>query len=654
MPNLHLHRDVDRATLTFDREGSSANLFDSATLDELDRLLDELEAHPPADGLLIVSAKPSIFIAGADVKALANASPDELDEMIRLGQTVFDRIARLRVPTVAAIHGACAGGGFELALACDWRVASRDRATKIGLPEVQLGILPAWGGSTRLPRLLGLPKALDVILGAKLHAAESARRKGLVDAVVPQETLVAQAWQFAARGKRPQVFRPLLHSPPLRALIAGRARKAMLEKTRGNYPAPPKALHVVCSAAGSPVQAGFALERRAILELAPMAETKNLIRLFFLGEKAKKHQPVAAEAKPVGQVAVIGSGVMGSGIAHWLALRGHPVLLQDIDDAALARGMRAIESLLQQAVARHVVTRNEAMHALDRITAVREKVPLDRCDLVIEAAVENLAIKRNVFADLAARVRPDCLLATNTSALPVHELADVVPNPGRLFGLHFFNPVHRMPLVEVVRAERTSDPTVASAFALVRSLGKTPVLVKDRPGFLVNRILLPYLVEAGLMFQNGAVPKEIDDAMLDFGMPMGPLRLIDEVGLDVALHVAKTLAAAFPDRMTVPAVLEAMVAKQLLGKKTGAGFYTYQGRQPVPNPDAMALRPGHDSVPDGLPGRLADKMSEEAALCLEEGIAATGDDIDLAMILGTGYPPFRGGPLHHRNHPIPP
>jgi 3-hydroxyacyl-CoA dehydrogenase/enoyl-CoA hydratase/3-hydroxybutyryl-CoA epimerase len=653
MPNLHLQRDGDRAILTFDREGSSANIFDAATLRELDAALVELEATPPRGGLLLISAKPSIFIAGADLHALANASPDQLDDMIRLGQTVFERLARLRVPKVAAIHGACAGGGYELALACDWRVASNDRATKIGLPETQLGILPAWGGSTRLPRLIGLPKALDVILGGKLHAAESARRKGLVDAVVPRETLVEQAWKFAARGRRHRTHHFLLHSAPSRAVILRKAREAMLEKTHGNYPGPAKALHVTCEAAGSSVRNSLDREREAILDLAPLPETKNLIGLFFLTEKAKKQQPVAATAKPIGQVAVIGSGVMGSGIAHWLALRGHRVLLQDIDDAALARGMRNIDKRFTEAVQRHVISRTEAMHARDRIMAIREKVPLDHCDLVIEAAIEDLAIKKKVFADLASRVRPDCLLATNTSALPVHELAEVVSHPDRLFGLHFFNPVHRMPLVEVVRAESTSDQTIASAFALVRGLGKTPVLVKDRPGFLVNRILLPYLVEAGLLFQNGGDPRDIDKAMLDFGMPMGPLRLIDEVGLDVALHVARTLAEAFPDRMTVPAILEAMVEKKLLGKKNGAGFYRYNGKHPSPNHEALALRPGEAFAPYGLPGRLADKMSEEAALCLEEGIAATAEDIDLAMILGTGYPPFRGGPLHHRDHPIP-
>jgi len=652
MPNLSLQRDGDRATLTFDREGSSANIFDAATLRELDALLLGLENNPPWDGLLIVSAKPSIFIAGADLNAFLKASPEEFDTLIRLGQSVFTRLSRLRVPSVAAIHGACAGGGFELALACDWRIASNDKTTKIGLPETQLGIVPAWGGSTRLPNRIGLPKALDIILSGKLQSAEAARRKGMVDAVVPYEVLVEQAWKLVAKGKRRPAHHPLLHSPPIRAIITKRARKMLLEKTHGNYPGAMKALEVAVAAPNSSLQESLDRERAAILELTPLPQTRNLIELFFQTEKARKDQPVAAAPRKIGQAAVVGAGVMGAGIAHWLSVRGHPVLLQDIDDAALARGMQTIEKLVAQSVEKHVITRTEAQHVLDRIVPIRGSVPLGRCDLVIEAAVEDITIKRRVFADLSSRVRPDCLLATNTSALPIHELADAIEHPERLLGLHFFNPVHRMPLVEVVRAATTSDETISTAFALVRQLGKSPVLVQDRPGFLVNRILLPYLVDAGILFENGGDPQVIDKAMLDFGMPMGPLRLIDEVGLDVALHVAQTLAAAFPDRMKAPAILERMVEKQMLGRKNGKGFYRHDGKKSVPNPEALALRNGTNPSPDGLPLRLANRMSEEAGRCLDEGVAATADDIDLAMILGTGYPPFRGGPLRHRDNPI--
>lgn len=652
MANLVLTRDGNRATLTFDRAESSANIFDLATLRELDVHLAELHANPPHGGLLIHSAKPSIFIAGADLKALSSAKGSELEELIQLGQSIFNRLEDLPVPTVAAIHGACAGGGYELCLACDWRIASDAKATKIGLPETQLGILPAWGGSTRLPKLVGLPRALEVILGGKLHAGSSAKRRGLVDAVMPRESLIEQAWNFAAKGKRPKPQHFWLHLPPVRDMIAAKSRKMLLGKTRGNYPGALKALEVVCQAVTGTREDSLTRECAAIIELAALPQTKNLMRLFFLTDRAKKHQPVQAEARRIGQVAVIGAGVMGAGIAYWLAMRGHHVLLQDLNDDALAHGMKVIEGHAAQAVKKRVITPLAARDAIDRVVPIKGDVSLRHCDLVIEAAVEQLEIKKKVFAELAARTRSDCLLATNTSALPIHELAPAIHDPSRLLGLHFFNPAHRMPLVEVVRTDVTSNETIATAFAFVRGIGKTPVLVQDRPGFLVNRILLPYLVEAGNLFAAGADTQAMDQAMLDFGMPMGPLRLLDEVGLDVSLHVARTLAAAFPERMTVPPVLEVMVEKKWLGRKNGEGFYRYADRKEMPNPAAYALQQGGDRMPEGMAARLASMMSDEAQRCLEEGVAESAEDVDLAMILGTGYPPFRGGPLRHRENPI--
>jgi 3-hydroxyacyl-CoA dehydrogenase/enoyl-CoA hydratase/3-hydroxybutyryl-CoA epimerase len=341
---------------------------------------------------------------------------------------------------------------------------------------------------------------------------------------------------------------------------------------------------------------------------------------------------------------------MGAGIAYWLSARGqHEVTLRDIDDAALARGMKAIAKNFADAQERHVFTATEAARGLDRIQPTAFPVSLLNCDLVIEAAVERMDIKKKVFEDLSKRTRPDTILATNTSALPIRELAEVITHPERLVGLHFFNPVHRMQLVEVVRTDTTSDETIATAVAFVRSIGKLPVVVKDRPGFLVNRILMPYLVEAARMFEGGFEAEAIDKAMLDFGMPMGPLRLLDEVGLDVAQDVATTLANAFPKRMQVPAILEKLVAAGHLGKKSGSGFYVHDHGKTPPNPAALALRTGHYPPTPFIQEVLAEKMSREARLCLEENVAASADDIDLAMILGTGYAPFRGGPLQYVN-----
>lgn len=647
MNHLHLQTHGNYAVLTFDREGSSANLFDRPALVELSDKLDALAAHPELKGLLIRSAKPAIFVAGADLKVLSSVEGAELRDLIELGQATFEKLAHLPYPTIAAIHGACVGGGFELALACDWRVASDAPVTKIGLPETNLGILPAWGGTTRLPRLIGLPAALPLILGGKVMNARAAKAKGLVDAVAAPENLEQIALGYLAKGKRRPKHHPLFNSAITAPLVEAKAKHDLMAKTRGLYPAQLAALEVASNAAHGLVSDGLHHEREAILRLAGRPETHQLMRLFFLQERAKKHRVVQAEPLPVGRCAVIGAGVMGSGIAYWLSTRGHEVVLREVNEDALARGMKTIAKNYADARKRHVLTGHQMDRGLDRVFPSSVPVPLDRCDLVIEAAVEKLEIKRKIFADLAARTRPDTILATNTSALPIKELAEVITRPERLVGLHFFNPVHRMPLVEVVRSTHTSDTVLATAIAFVRSIGKLPVVVKDSPGFLVNRILMPYLVEAARLFERGGDPREIDDAMLDFGMPMGPLRLLDEVGLDVAGDVAKTLADAFPDRMTIPEVLGLLVSAGHTGRKSGSGFYDYDGHRTTPSPMALALRSGKEPAPPDLASHLALAMSREARLCLEEGIAETADDIDLAMVLGTGYAPFRGGPMQY-------
>ncbi|MCW1883425.1 3-hydroxyacyl-CoA dehydrogenase NAD-binding domain-containing protein [Luteolibacter flavescens] len=650
--HLHFHLDGTHGVLTFDRENSSANIFDRPALIELNEKLDALSAHPELEGLIIRSAKPAIFIAGADLNVLSKLQGDKLRDLIELGQATFEKLARLPYPTVAAIHGACVGGGYELALACDWRIASDASVTKIGLPETSLGIVPAWGGTTRLPRLIGLPAALPLILGGKILSAGAAKAKGLVDAVIPRENLEAHALTCIARGKRRAKSFFHLHNPVSVAVIGAKAKKSLRQKSRGLYPGPEAALDIALASCTSPVEEGFRREREAILKLAARPETRQLLRLFFLQERAKKHRVADAEPRKIGRCAVVGAGVMGAGIAYWLSTRRHEVILRDLDDDALAKGMKSISKSYDESRKRRILTPIEAARGMDRILPSSVPVPLDRCDLVIEAAVERLDIKRKVFADLSARVRPDTILATNTSALPIHELADSISHPDRLVGLHFFNPVHRMPLVEVVRTSTTSDETLATAVAFVRSIGKLPVVVKDAPGFLVNRILMPYLVEASRIFERGGDPKVIDDAMLDFGMPMGPLRLLDEVGLDVAAHVARTLAEAFPNRMSVPDLLETLIAKGHLGKKSGSGFYIYENHSNTPNPVALELRAGGESTPSDVASKLSHAMSEEARRCLDEGIAETADDIDLAMALGTGYAPFRGGPLQNElNNP---
>lgn len=643
--NITLSFSGNTAFLVFDREGSAVNIFDSATLAELSERLDELAEQPDVTGLLIRSAKPEIFIAGADLMELSTAHGERLDNLIATGQALFNCIADLPYATVAAIHGACVGGGYELALACDWRIASDSPDTEIGLPETQLGILPAWGGTTRLPDLLGLQEALPIILSGELHSAEIAKRKGLVDETVPEEHLKSHALSYLSRGKRHHTHSRITHNQAVAALTRVQAQKELQKKTLGHYPAPEVALEVAGASVGRTRAQSQQAERDAMAKLAGLPETANLFRLFLIKEQARKHRRVDPEPRKIRRVAVIGAGVMGSGIAYPLSACGIETILQDISNETLARGMESISELYSDAEKRHALTKTEAARGMDRVHPAMGGIPLHNCDLIIESAAEGLAAKKEIFADLASRCRPETILATNSSALPIHEISADVPNPERIVGLHFFNPSHSMELVEVVRTRATSDETLATAIAFVRKIGKLPVVVNDSPGFVVNRILMPYLVGAVAMFERGGDPEDIDKAMLGFGMPMGPLRLLDEIGLDVAMGVARTLAAAFPDWMKLPEVIEKLLAAGHTGRKGGSGFYVYDDSSPAVNAEAIGFRTGAEDVPEDAHLILSSLMSEEAKRCLAEGVAETADDIDLAMVLGTGYPPFLGGPL---------
>ncbi|MEZ5300268.1 MAG: 3-hydroxyacyl-CoA dehydrogenase NAD-binding domain-containing protein [Verrucomicrobiales bacterium] len=649
-------REGGIAVLTFDRANSGANIFDEPTLQELRAEVAALASDPSVKGVALASAKSRIFMAGADIKSvLSNPDPGEMDRLIQLGQDAMNDLAALKVPTAAAIHGAALGGGLEVALACDWRVASDDRATKIGLPETQLGILPAWGGSTRLPRLVGIPKAADLILGGKQLGGAHAKALGVVDEVVAREHLIAMAVKLLARGKRKPKNLFLLNNPLTAAIVRKKAGAALEKKTRGHYPALPAALDAVTRAPSRTVEESLRAERTAVSELGRGPAATNLIRVFFLQERAKKlTYPPGAKPEsppaPIRNVAVIGAGVMGAGIAQWLASRGAHVLLTDLDNAALARGMATADKLIGGAVKRRIFSKTEAQAVRDRITPVAGRPPLNRIDLVIEAAVEKLDIKKKIFADLAERTGPDTILATNTSALPIGAIGEAAGCPERVLGIHFFNPVHLMKLVEIVVADQTSDANAARALAFIQGVAKLPVVARDQPGFIVNRILMPYMVEAGRLFESGAPAAEVDAAMLDFGMPMGPLRLIDEVGADVALHVVETLRGAFGERLAAPPILTKMVEAKMLGKKSGSGFYTYAGKGEAPNAAAESLRgAAADAMPDRaeMADRMVALMVNEAARCLEENVAAAPEDIDFAMIMGAGFAPFRGGVLRH-------
>lgn len=655
--------DENICVLTFDRPDSAANIFDKAALMELSDHINYVMCNSNIQGLVLTSAKKSIFIAGADLTQLSKArTPEELRDMIELGQVVFNRLATLNIPTVAAIHGACVGGGYEVTLACDYRIASPDKVTKIGLPETQLGIIPAWGGSTRLPRLIGLAKALPIILGGKTLAAKPALKCGMIDDLVPREYLVEKACQLILkRGMKLRVRKtPLAHKlmtlGPAKKMIIKRAAKMVFATTRGHYPAPPKALEVVTQGLNMSLDDSLALERDAILELGTTEACKNLIRIFFLQERAKKLTGIPADpapetkVKPVKRVTVVGAGVMGGGIAQWSSARGLGVILRDINHEALAKGLAGIAKVYEQAVKRHAMTKLEARDGMDRIVASAVDVPLHSVDVIVEAAVEKMDLKKKLFAHLDSLAGPETILASNTSALSISEIATATKHPERVIGIHFFNPVHRMQLVEVVVGKQTSPEVVRRSVKFVQQIGKLPVVVKDAPGFLVNRILMPYLIEAGHLFENGARVEDVDECMLEFGMPMGPLRLIDEVGVDVSHHVASDLASKFRDRMHCPEVLSKMMADELLGKKNGKGFYLHnkKGKEPSVNPRIDKYKSGTACAKltrEELRTRMVLLMVNEAARCLEGGIVEEPADVDFGMIMGTGFAPFLGGPL---------
>lgn len=647
--NIHLDMlEGDIALVTFDHPTKSANIFDARTLVELEVAVKAV-TRLRAKGLVFMSSKPTIFIAGADLEALATYGEEELDHLIRKGQEIFQSVADLKIPTVVAINGACLGGGLELSLACDVRIATDDKSTKIGLPETMLGILPAWGGSTRLPRLVGLPTALDLILGGKQLAAKHALKLGVVDRVVPKERLREVALETVAKTLPERKSHFLTNNPLSAAAIRKIVKKKTLDRSRGNYPALEESIEVVTRGGFGSIAESLEREREAVLRLSATEAAKNLMRVFRLQEGAKKFRYDTAvnprELEPITSTAVIGAGVMGSGIAQWFAARGMPIILRDIDEGRVAAGMKSVKRLFDSAVKKRIFTSHDAKRRMDLVAPSATPVSLAGCDLVVEAAVEDLAIKKTIFADLCERSSEKTILATNTSALPISELCEApgVTHPERIVGLHFFNPVSRMKLVEIVVTEHTSPEVVESMLAFVRKIGKLPVVVKDSPGFLVNRILMPYLIEAGKLVDRGYKPEVIDEAMLNFGMPMGPIRLLDEVGLDVAAHVGGTMREAFGDRFELPSVLTALIKDGRLGRKTGHGFYEYEKGKALR--DRSFAHPPEQMTRSEIASYLVNLMVDEARLCLKEGVVKTADEIDLAMILGTGFAPFRGGPM---------
>lgn len=654
--------------LVMDDPARKVNVLDEPALADLERALDELSGRSDLSGVVLASGKPGSFIAGADIQAIGAITEREVVlALIRRAHAAFLRLGALGCATVAAIDGICLGGGLELALACDSRLVADEPRTQIGVPEVLLGIFPGFGGTVRLPRVIGLVHALDLILTGRTIDARRAERIGLVARAVPAAWLLEQAHQrLAALARRPARARPdrfrprgtgewfLNRTPFGRGLVLSRARAETRRRTGGHYPAPLAALRVIEHTLGRPIAEALEIEASNVSDLLIGPVCKNLVRLFELQERAKKESVTRDPGVRPGTVRAIvlaGAGVMGGGIAEIASRAGVTVRLRDLRAEALTRALQTARTLIEDRGRRRRLAARERDAQLARILPTLELDGVGRADLAIEAVVEDLDIKRRVFAELEVRMRADAVLATNTSSLSVSALAQGLAHPERMCGLHFFNPVHRMPLIEVVRASATSDQALATAVAFARRLGKTPVVVADAPGFVVNRVLTPYLLEAMALLEEGYTIADIDAVMRRFGMPMGPFEVLDEVGLDVANKVAGVLSRAFPDRMSGSDGLEKLLAAGRLGKKSGLGFYRHRGRRREPDRAARELlgvtraRRVHDV--EGITERMVLAMVNEAALCLEQGVAADAGAIDLALVFGAGFPPFRGGPLRY-------
>lgn len=634
-----LEYDADNiAWLYADKADANANVLSRAVLEELDAVLSEINTWKPK-GVVVLSAKTSGFIAGADINEFTTLSGEQdAAELIGRGQAVLNRLAALPMPTVAMIQGFCLGGGLELALACRYRVADEDIKTKLGLPEVRLGIHPGFGGTVCLPPLIGAPAAMDMMLSGRNVSARAASKMGLVDLAVPARRLKDAARGLIASQPEPGRARgwlSLTNSDPVRPLLARYLRKQVARRARpDHYPAPYALIDLWAKHGGDPGRM-MREEARSVAHLVMGDTAQHLVRVFFLQERLKSLGNKRDFA--VRHVHVIGAGVMGGDIAAWCAMQGLNVTLQDRSHETLGRVIQRAAKLYEKQLKQP----RAIQAALDRLMPDIQGHGVPHADVVIEAIFENVEAKQNLYREIEPRMQSGALLATNTSSIPLETLGLVLSRPDRLVGLHFFNPVAKMQLVEVVKTDSTDPTVVRQAAAFCRHIDRLPLPVKSAPGFLVNRVLMPYLLEAVTLVEEGVPAPQIDQAALDFGMPMGPIVLADTVGLDICLSVAKILSQQL--NVTVPPRLEQMVAVGKLGRKSGEGFYRYQGDKPL-------LPSAGGSAPSEVIDRLMLRFLNEAMACLREGIVDDADLLDAGVIFGTGFAPFRGGPMHHIHH----
>ncbi len=667
MTALTIANHGDVAVLTLDLQGEPVNKLNAQVKTEFEAALERLRSDAAVKALVIISGKPDTFIAGADIEEFTRLSTRE--EFTRLsadGQAMLQRLDDFPKPVIAAIHGACLGGGLELALACDWRIATDHPKTQLGLPEVQLGLLPGAGGCQRLPKLIGLSASLAMIMPGKTENGLKAFKLGIVDELVPKsillETALAAAQRIVAKGVPLRANKGGLigaifdRSWPGRQFVYRKAAKDTIKKTGGHYPAPLAALEAVKAGLEQGGARGYAVEHQKFGELAASAVSRQLIGIFFATTALKKDDGlpagVTAKPRPIERMAVIGSGFMGAGIAGTaVSTAGIDVRVKDTELARVGKGLKAATDILSGRLKRRRITKFEFERQAALLSGGTDFSGFPRADLVIEAVFEDLEVKRKVLADTEAHTGPAAIFATNTSTIPIADIAANAARPGQVLGMHFFSPVDRMPLLEIIPTAATSPETIATAVNFGRKIGKTVIVVRDHPGFWVNRILTPYLNEAGYLFSEGVPMDVLDRIMTRFGFPVGPITLLDEVGLDVAAKAGKVMHAAFGDRLTPSELVGKMLADQRLGRKNGKGFYHYhKGQKTGPDEtvyDLLKIRPKQTSPDELIEQRLVYAMLNEAAMAMSEGVVRSARDGDIGAIFGIGYPPFRGGPLRY-------
>lgn len=656
--------------VTIDKPGASANTFSSDVLVELEALIEEIERDSSITGVLFRSGKPGSFFVGADIKEMTSITgPEQAQAASERGQRIFARLENLRVPKVALISGVCVGGGLEFVLCCDYRIAADDRKTQLGLPETLLGLVPGWGGTVRLPRVVGTYQAVNMILTGSTLNGVRAKSKGLVDDVVSHEVLTDAGLTYLKnrppKGRKVNLTGKLLESKFPRNFILKQAEKKVRARTHGHYPAPLRAIEVLRAGLFEGPQAGFAAESKAIAELSRHPVTTECIRLFFLRDESKVWAKEVAPSlgdKKLTHVGLLGAGTMGASLAKVMADKGLTVRLKDISPEVLGKGLKIARDLFDKDAKKKKVSHREADRGFARISPTTDFTGFRNAQIVVEAIIEDLEIKKKTYRELEQAIGPDTIIATNTSSLRLTDLVKGVSDPGRFVGVHFFNPPHKMQLVEVVTIPSTSEEAVATALALVQKLGKIPVVVRDCAGFLVNRLLSPYMNEAGYLLAEVDDPMEVEKAALEFGFPMGPLELMDLVGHGVASKVSNVLHEAYGDRMEpAPAWRRLTEAQKSLGAGAPTKIMTGRGRKKQIHPQVAKILADVRSeyLAQAGPGggeklsrtqiaqRLVFPVINEAARALDEEIVRYPEEVDLAMVFGTGFAPFRGGPLRY-------